>query len=305
MLKLIVVLTSIKIFKITNLFLSAVGLANGMQVYRDEDLLTGSHLMFDCDIKSSMDLLQFLNPENCLVSVSHKSFAANPANKKEKWYGTQFCERKFTDAEMTRWNTALSSPLAVEWEGLISLPQPNPFIPTDFALKELPTAAAVSDRTPILIDNRITVARVVESVVVNDKEDEKEETHATGNADADAGDDVVADEGEEEDGEEQEDEDEVKEGEEKSTSVMPTMPGKTFARDHFTFNHNLSTISHSSPRQADSDVALAGFAMEGAETERVPHAGERLRGGDSAVRGSDRRVRRVSEGVPQRVQLLR
>jgi secreted Zn-dependent insulinase-like peptidase len=85
----------------------ATNLANGMHVYSIPHTVCGSELKFQCNLLEVVEYLSYFTPANSVVTVSHKGFAGKTASK-EKW----------------------------------SLPQPNPFIPTDFELKAAPAANA-------------------------------------------------------------------------------------------------------------------------------------------------------------------
>ena len=76
-------------------------------------------------------------PESCILTVVHQSFAGK-TDKKEKWYGTDYSSRQFTETELSLWRNALrrSSPSS-DWERLLHLPKKNLFIPTDFSLKDV------------------------------------------------------------------------------------------------------------------------------------------------------------------------
>ncbi|MFH4975695.1 hypothetical protein AB6A40_002404 [Gnathostoma spinigerum] len=89
------------------------------------------------------DLMKHLTPENCIFFLVDKKFSAVNGLKKEKWYGIEYRNERFTEDFCKRCNAALLTANA----GLF-LPPRNEYIPSDFALRtvdksevELPTLA--------------------------------------------------------------------------------------------------------------------------------------------------------------------
>jgi secreted Zn-dependent insulinase-like peptidase len=52
----------------------------------------------------------------------------------EKWYNTAYVINTFTPEQLTLWQTAFTGENQ-HWNTKLHLPNPNPFIPTDFTLK--------------------------------------------------------------------------------------------------------------------------------------------------------------------------
>ncbi len=109
-----------------------------LHLYRPEDVLTGESLYVEYDHNHLAQLLSYFTPTNCRISLSSKDGAGHPFVAAaasaatplltEPWFGTLYCSMPFPPAMATRWaDTTRTDPS-------FHLPNPNPFIPTDFTL---------------------------------------------------------------------------------------------------------------------------------------------------------------------------
>lgn len=112
----------------------AVNLATSMDTYAPTEVIAGDTLLFEKNMEKTRELLQLIRPENALVFLVHKGATAT-ADKKERWYGTDYSERAFSAVEEEQWQKALECSLENDWASLLHLPEPNPFVPTDFTIK--------------------------------------------------------------------------------------------------------------------------------------------------------------------------
>jgi len=132
----------------------ATNLANGMHTYSIPHTVCGSHLQFQCDLAEIAEFLTHFRPDNSIITVSHRGFSGK-TTLKEKYYGTEHNKLDFTPAQVALWAESLQS--GGEWVDALSLPLPNPFIPTDFALKTVEAdAAAGSVAVPVIIERQST-----------------------------------------------------------------------------------------------------------------------------------------------------
>jgi insulysin len=91
----------------------------------DENLDTFPYktmVITDFDSKNSRDLLNFLNPQNAIFTITGKSEDTHKtANKTEPWMGAKYCSVKVNEEILSSWESA--SP-----HKDIILPNPNPYI---------------------------------------------------------------------------------------------------------------------------------------------------------------------------------
>lgn len=110
----------------------AVELAAAMDIYAPKEVIAGHRVFFEKDVATTTALAQCLQPENALIFLYHKG-TAGKTTQKEQWYGTPYSARSFTAEETALWQQSYAG--GSHWDSLVSLPQPNPFVPTDFSLK--------------------------------------------------------------------------------------------------------------------------------------------------------------------------
>ena len=101
-----------------------IGFAGNMQKYDDpREWVSGPAMLKDLKMDMVTDLLAKLRPEDAYISYTSQAFAPT-ADKKEKWYGTQYAE---VPVDRKAWTSNKAA--------AFSLPKPNPFIPKDLELK--------------------------------------------------------------------------------------------------------------------------------------------------------------------------
>lgn len=114
----------------------ASGLSSQMQQpYPREWILSGPYLTREFDLELIQNTLLCLSPEKCRVFVAAQQLpdGSKVWDKKERWYGTEY--------KLQPLNSSLQGFKASEFEGL-SLPKPNSFIPTNFAVEGAPARQA-------------------------------------------------------------------------------------------------------------------------------------------------------------------
>jgi len=101
-----------------------VGVVSSMQAFKDPRLyLSGPALARDLQLDLAQELLSALTPQSAMLTYASKEFAKD-AKMRERWYGTSYYTE---EADKSRWGRL---PLAG-----VSVPQPNPFIPSNFDIK--------------------------------------------------------------------------------------------------------------------------------------------------------------------------
>lgn len=114
-----------------------VTLAGHMHVSEPEEYLSGLYLFKKYDEKKIMELVDCLTPENGNIFIGGR-FVAGNTNKTERWYGTPYRVEPI-DSELLRlWRDGAGN-------SELRLPEPNPFIPTDFDLRAEPLPDGVDD----------------------------------------------------------------------------------------------------------------------------------------------------------------
>lgn len=119
-------------------------LATSLERFAPEHVVSGNHLYFEYAPAEIERLLQFFTPQNLLVMISDRSFEAE-ANLREPWYDTAYSVSAADPALLERWTNA-----AVPSE--LHLPNPNPFIPTDFEIKPRVVPVLVSQQRAAIAD---------------------------------------------------------------------------------------------------------------------------------------------------------
>jgi secreted Zn-dependent insulinase-like peptidase len=100
--------------------------------FHREHIISGDSLTFDTE--GGLELIRHLletyfKPHNCAVMVKYKGFQGK-TTLEERWYGTQYNSRTFTEEEFGTWHEAINGKI----RSSLHLPVPNPFISTDFTL---------------------------------------------------------------------------------------------------------------------------------------------------------------------------
>ena len=117
----------------------AVKLANNMQHYQPQHIISGEYLIHQMNTPLVLEFLRYLTPENALYFIQHKAFnemIPKDCMQYEKWYQTPYTLRDVSSEQLQQWKTAMAGKSEI-WSsssGLLALPEPNPFVPTDFSL---------------------------------------------------------------------------------------------------------------------------------------------------------------------------
>ncbi|KAH1009982.1 nardilysin isoform X1 [Dendroctonus ponderosae] len=104
-------------------------MCSNMQVFPPEDYITGSVLLVEYDPELIQMLLEEMVPEKANIMLLKKQSQNTIDNdyQTEKWFGTKYCVQDIPEEWMHQWKNC---PLLPE----LSLPAPNTFITSDFAL---------------------------------------------------------------------------------------------------------------------------------------------------------------------------
>ena len=103
-----------------------MALASAARHFPPEHAMSAPYLFEEWAPQQILDLLAVLTPHRmCITHVSQCHTAV--ATMREPWYGTAFTVAPIDEAELQAWASVAPVP-ELRW------PEPNPFIPTDFAL---------------------------------------------------------------------------------------------------------------------------------------------------------------------------
>jgi secreted Zn-dependent insulinase-like peptidase len=112
-------------------------LAENLQVMAPGDALRGRVMMSGLDTELTRSYLDRMVPDNALIAVMARGLAVDA---REHWYDTGYSLGVIDEATRSRWRT--DAP-----DRVLALPEQNPFIPEDTAVK----SPAVSGDTPMRI----------------------------------------------------------------------------------------------------------------------------------------------------------
>ncbi len=101
-------------------------LASNLQRYPAKNVLNGDYLLTRYKPRLIKQILDHLRPDNALVTVMAPSLDTDQVSR---WYSTDYGVRQLTNDTLQRWRRPAA------FEGL-GLPAPNPFIATDFSMRE-------------------------------------------------------------------------------------------------------------------------------------------------------------------------
>lgn len=105
-------------------------LASGMHYYEQSDILSGAYLMRDYDARQIDHFLSYLTPQNGLITLVAPSVKTDRVTQ---FYSTPYSVNPVSDEQINRWTSAGLNPD-------IQLPEKNPFIASDFAIKQFESA---------------------------------------------------------------------------------------------------------------------------------------------------------------------
>jgi secreted Zn-dependent insulinase-like peptidase len=103
-------------------------LASGMHYYDSADVLNGPYLISDYQPRKIKYYLSFLRPENSLITLTAPSVTTD---KTSHFYHTDYSVKPVAKDQLARWQQVTTN-------DEIHLPQPNPFIASDFSLLDDP-----------------------------------------------------------------------------------------------------------------------------------------------------------------------
>ncbi|CAJ0579250.1 unnamed protein product, partial [Mesorhabditis spiculigera] len=105
--------------------------AGELQYTEFPHILSANYLMTEWRPERITELLELLRPENMICRVTGLKYAGHPNNVNEPVYGTEMRIEDMTKDQLDRLNRAL-----LEKNSALRMPEPNPYIATDFSLKE-------------------------------------------------------------------------------------------------------------------------------------------------------------------------
>ncbi|MGI9288660.1 MAG: insulinase family protein, partial [Pseudomonadales bacterium] len=111
----------------------ASGLANSMHYYPATDVLRAGYLMEDYKPELIADFLDYLKPDNALITLMA---AGENFPQRSPWYDTPYAVTAVDVAQLRAWSEA-------EVNAAILVPEPNPFVPHNFAMPRIKKPATV------------------------------------------------------------------------------------------------------------------------------------------------------------------
>ncbi len=113
----------------------ASSLANSMHYYPAEDVLRAGYLMQDYKPELIADFLGYLTPDNALITLmaDGKDFP-----ERSPWYDTPYAVAEVDDQQLKVWQAANANPA-------ILIPEPNPFVPHNFAMPRIKKPATTPE----------------------------------------------------------------------------------------------------------------------------------------------------------------
>ncbi|KAM7533375.1 hypothetical protein Aperf_G00000118844 [Anoplocephala perfoliata] len=107
-------------------------IAHALQRYPPEEVIAANRIMFQSDLKTYVDVVNFLTPETAIFTISLPEFVAEAAEDvackvflKERWYGIRYAVEEIPDQDLLRWRDTDAFPD-------FHLPEVNRFIATKF-----------------------------------------------------------------------------------------------------------------------------------------------------------------------------
>jgi insulysin len=107
-------------------------LASAMQIYPGHHVLSGPYKLYNYDPQMIQEFLNYLVPENMILSITSKAFEGK-TDQKEKWYGTEYKIDTLSPELRKKWSDAKNDNTICEMN--LSLPEMNDMIASDFAIK--------------------------------------------------------------------------------------------------------------------------------------------------------------------------
>lgn len=101
-------------------------LSSQMSVFTPKEYLSGHYSFREYDRDEIVELLKCLSPGRVNIMVSSKNFDGS-TDAVEPWYGTEYSMERISASKLDAWASMSPDPG-------FSIPEPNPFIPSDFSL---------------------------------------------------------------------------------------------------------------------------------------------------------------------------
>lgn len=121
-------------------------LSEHMHKYSPVDYITGDTLVFDFYPDVISKCINALQMDNVNIMILSKDFESlNICNQVEPWFQTRYEAKDIPDEWKQKWSKI------VEEESPFAIPDPNPFLASDFSLLEPPSATTVSS-VPAKVD---------------------------------------------------------------------------------------------------------------------------------------------------------
>ncbi|XP_059179179.1 nardilysin-like [Physella acuta] len=118
-------------------------LAENMHMFPPEHYLCGRNLFFEYNEQLIRDCLDFLRPQGMMVMLFNQEYSQLPNLCEEPWLGTKYLAQSVDDALITRLLNVSPNPE-------LKLPDPNPYIATDFSLIKVKK----SSKYPVVVMNK-------------------------------------------------------------------------------------------------------------------------------------------------------
>jgi len=113
----------------------AVKISNHMHICDKSDIICGGDLVLEIDLDTIKELLESFFIENSITVLASQSLVKD-CTLTEKYYGTQHAKAAYSDNQLKTWKLALAG--VSKWATSVDIPKPNPFVPSDFTLREIP-----------------------------------------------------------------------------------------------------------------------------------------------------------------------
>ncbi len=124
-------------------------LANAMQIYPPEHVLSGPYKIYEYDPGLIQSFLDFFTPQNMILFVTSKQFEGTTESK-EHWYKTEYTLEDLSDEICDKWSKASIDSSLVD--NMLHLPEQNDMIASDFSLRSVQDMPRNEPR--LLLDSR-------------------------------------------------------------------------------------------------------------------------------------------------------
>ena len=120
---------------------AAQALARNLHMYPEEYVLCGPETTIAPEFEPGRvaSVLSLLTPTKLMLRWSSPTHEGQ-TDKTERWYGAPYSVNKITQGRLDSWAATAAPEDEEDLAPGLALPPPNPFIPTDFTLKDPPPA---------------------------------------------------------------------------------------------------------------------------------------------------------------------